>query len=189
MKKKFLTGKLQTTFAVYRIDRENIGITDRTGFLLEPGDQESRGVEVDIAAEPLPRFRIFFAYAYNDSELTKFFEEDLATGDLVDRSGNKAPYAPENLLNLWLSKSFRSGFGVGGGARYFSEQYFNAANTFEIDGATVLNAALFYDLPNWRFQLNFDNLTDAEYETGSFASSSVVPAPGSRIYGTVEFRF
>jgi len=189
VKQRFLDGRLQTTVAVYHIERENIPIPDETGFLLQNGDQESRGVEIEAAAEPLPRLRTLFSYAFNDSELTRFRDTDPATGMTRDLSGNTPPYAPEHVANLWVSKSFASGFGVAGGARYWSGQFFSADNAFEVDGALVLDAAAFYDLEAWRFKLNVKNLTDEEYESGSFASTSVVPANPLSVYGSLDYRF
>ena len=57
---------------LYEIERENIGISDSTGFTQQAGDQRSRGFEIDFAAEPAPRLRTFLSFAYNDSELTSF---------------------------------------------------------------------------------------------------------------------
>jgi len=189
VKKKFLDDRIQMTLAAYTIERDNIAITNESAFLQDPGDQQSDGVEVELAAEPLPRLRTFVSYAYNDSELTRFVVFDRATNEFVDLSGNTSPYAPKHLANLWISKSFPNGFGVAGGGRYFSEQYFTADNRFEVDGAVILDAAAFYDFDAWRFKLNFKNLTDTEYETGSFASMSVVPAAGFTLYGSVDYRF
>ncbi len=189
VKKKFLEGKLRTTFAVYRIDRENIAIPDETAFLQQLGDQQSDGFEIELAAEPLPKLLTFLSYAYNDSELTHFSDFDAFSGTLRDFSGNTSPYAPEHLVNLWVSRSFSGGLGVAGGARYFSEQFFNADNAFEVDGALVFDAAAFYDLEAWRFKLNLKNLTDEEYETGSFASTSVVPADPFTATLSFDYRF
>ena len=97
VKKGFLGDKLRTTFAVYRLERENIAIPDDNGFSQQVGDQRSDGVEVEIAAEPIPRLRTFFTYAYTDAELTHFTEFtivdfDPGTGlpifEQQDRSGN-----------------------------------------------------------------------------------------------------
>lgn len=189
VKKKFFGERVLTTFAAYDIERDNIAIPDETAFLLQAGDQKSRGVEVEVAAEPTPKLRAFFSYAYNDSELTRFTDTDPFTGMVVDRSGNTSPYAPEQLASLWISHDLPRGFGVAGGARWFSEQYFNADNAFAVDGAVVFDAALFYDIQAWRFKLNFKNITDEEYESGSFASTSVLPAEPFTAYGSFQYRF
>ena len=51
------SGKAQATLAVYELERENVAIPDRTGITRQTGSQRSRGVELELAAEPLPRLR------------------------------------------------------------------------------------------------------------------------------------
>ena len=78
-------------------------------------------MELELAAEPRPRLRTFFSYAYNDAELTRFtervflgpFPPFFAT---FDRSGNRPAFAPEQIANLWVSQRFGNGFGLGAGA-------------------------------------------------------------------------
>ncbi|MHC4429305.1 MAG: TonB-dependent receptor, partial [Planctomycetota bacterium] len=134
-KKLFLGGKVHTTFALYQIDRENIGISDSTGFTQQAGDQRSRGFEIDFAAEPLPRLRTILSLAYNDSELTRFVIEEQGPPAVgVDLSGNDPAFAPKELLSLWVSKSFASSnWSVAGGLRYVGDQYISEFNQFAID--------------------------------------------------------
>jgi iron complex outermembrane receptor protein len=193
VKKQFLDDRVRTTFALYQIERENIAIPDDSGVTLQAGDQRSRGFEFELAAEPLPRLRTFLSYAYNDSELTRF-NERIVTGPglldfvVVDRSGNRPAFAPENLLNAWVSKSFAGGLGVGGGVRFIDDQFIAEDNAFEIDSAVIFDAAVFYDLNVWRFRLNLKNLTDEDYEVRGFGSTSVIPAAERSAYFSVEFR-
>ena len=134
--------------------------------------------------------RTFFSYSYNDSELTRFSQEQpLGSGNVVDLSGNRSPYAPEDLLTLWVSQGFRNGFAVGGGARYVGAQFFSPDNVFEVPAFLVFDAMASYDFKAWRFRLNVKNLTDEEYEQGTFASTSVVPADPFAVYGSVEYRY
>lgn len=196
LKKGFLGDKLRATFAVYRLDRENIAIPDDNGFSQQVGDQRSDGVEIEIVAEPIPRLRTFFTYAYTDAELTTFTEFTIIGFDLngpvygpVDRSGNTPAFVPKNLANLWVSYSFRNRIGIGGGARYIGSQYIAEDNAFEIDSALVLDALIYYDIKAWRLQLNLKNLTDQEYEIRGFGAQSVIPANPFAAYASFQYRF
>jgi outer membrane receptor protein involved in Fe transport len=196
-KKQFLGGQVRTTFSIYRLDRENIAIPDANGISQQAGDQRSQGFELEVAAEPIPRLRLFLTYAYTDAELTNFTQIALVGFDPngqpivapVDRSGNTPTFVPENLANLWVSYGFRSGFGLGGGLRYIGQQFIAEDNLFEIDSALVVNAMAYYNFEAWRLQLNFRNLTDEEYVTRGFGSQSVIPADGAAVYATVGYRF
>lgn len=190
-------GKVQTTVALYQLERENIGIVDETGFTQQAGDQRSRGIEIEFAAELRPRLRAFVSYAYNDAELTRFVEcapgfTDPGTGQCVqsiDRSGNTPAFAPEHLVNIWVSQRFGNGWGFGAGARFVSEQFIAEDNQFAIDDYLLFDAALYYTIDRWELSLNFQNITDEDYETRGFGSSSVIPANPFSVHAGFNYRF
>ncbi len=192
IKKRFLDGRVRTTFALYQIEREDVAILDVNGFTQQAGDQRSRGFEFELAAEPLPRLMTFFTYAYTDAEFTDFVpfvSDGLGGGTDVDYSGNTPFMAPEHVVNLWVSRQFDGGLGVAGGARYVSEQFVFEDNAFEMDASFVLDGAIFYDFKSWRLNLNLKNLTDTEYETRGIAGpASVIPADPFSVYAGFEVR-
>ena len=195
VKKQFADGKIQTTFALFEMNRTNIAIPDNNGFTQQQGDQQSRGFEFELAAEPAPGLRTFLSYAYTDAELTRFSEQLIVGLDPMmqpiymtfDRSGNTPAFAPEHLVNLWVSKRFGNRWGVGGGVRFIGDQFIAEDNSFEIDSATVFDATVFYRADGWRVNLNFKNLTDEEYEVRGFGSDSVIPADPFAVYATIGF--
>ncbi|HSF39779.1 MAG TPA: TonB-dependent siderophore receptor, partial [Thermoanaerobaculia bacterium] len=183
-------GRLQTTFALYELERENVAIPDLTGVTSQTGTQRSRGVELEIAAEPLRGLRTLFSYAYTDAELTRF-SEVIQTGPasfaVFDRSGNRPSFAPEHIANLWVSKRFGK-LGLGAGGRFLSEQFIAEDNAFELDSTATLDASLSYELGDFKMNLHLKNLTDEEYFTRGFGNTSVIPAPGLSVYGGLEYR-
>ena len=42
---------------------------------------------------------------------------------------------------------------------------------------------------DWRFSLHLENLTDEEYETRGFGSTSVIPGQPTSAYLSVDYRF
>ncbi|MCB1036270.1 MAG: TonB-dependent receptor, partial [Acidobacteria bacterium] len=169
-KKSFRGGRIHSSLAAFRIDRENIAIPDDFGIPRQTGDQRSDGLELELFGTLGKGIRGNFTYAYTDSELTEFTETVLVgffppTFATVDRSGNSSPFAPEHLATLWLSKTFDNGFGIAGGGRYVSDQFIAEDNAFEIGSYVTFDAAVFYDLSAWRLQLSLQNLTDEEYFT------------------------
>jgi TonB-dependent siderophore receptor len=187
-KVSFLTGKARAGIAVYDLKRRNIAIPDSSGLLRQDGDQRSRGIELDFQAE-LPRdFTANVAYAWNDSELTRFAENIQVALDppafaVVDRSGNTPPFAPRQILNLWASKRIGHGLSLGLGARYVSEQFIAEDNAFRISGYFLMDAMASYSRGRITATLNLKNLTDREYETRGFSGYSAIPGNPFAAYG------
>jgi TonB-dependent siderophore receptor len=194
VKSRLLDGRLETAVALYQLERENVAIPDDNGVTQQTGSQRSRGLELDLSARLAPRTRALFSYAYTDAELTKFAElvqvaiQPFPVFLTFDRSGNAPAFAPEHLARLWVSHGFGGGFGLAAGARYVGEQFVAEDNAFALDDALLLDAAISWDRGPQRFSLNFKNLADEEYETRGFGGSSVIPAPGFSVVGSVGFR-
>ncbi|MEH2448522.1 MAG: TonB-dependent receptor [Nostoc sp.] len=123
------------------------------------GEQRSRGVEFDVAGEILPGWKIIANYAYIDAEVTADTNPELV--------GNRLYGVPENSASLWTTYEIQrgnlQGLGVGVGFNYVGERQGDLANSFQADSYLTTNAAIFYRRNNWRFGLNFKNLTDVNY--------------------------
>ena len=185
---------VEARLALFELERENIPIPDDFGITRQVGDQEARGVELEVSAELAPRTRLIVAYAYTDGELTRFNElVQVAlfppTFLTLDRSGNTPAFTPEHLLNAWFSRHWENGFGFGAGGRYVSSQFIAEDNLFEIDDYYTLDASLFYRFDSWRLALYLENLTGEEYLTRGFGGSSVIPAPESSAQLAIEYLF
>ena len=134
------------------------------------------------------------SYTFINAELTDFAERVIfgpGPGDffVVDHSGNDPAFVPTHMLNVWVSKRFEGGLGLGAGGRWVSSQFIDEDNAFEIDDYVVLDAAVYYDFGDWDLSLNFKNITDEEYETRGFGNTSVIPANEFTVYGTVGYSF
>jgi outer membrane receptor protein involved in Fe transport len=185
-------GKAFASVALYHLEREGIAIPDSTGLSRQVGDQRSQGVEVDLSVRPGPGWATTATYAYTDAELTRFAEiVPLQPPDfvVVDRSGNRAPFAPRHLFSLWASKHFASGLGVALGLRSVSEQFVAEDNRFTIGAYTRLDAMLSYEVRKVRLRLNLRNLTGTEYETRGFGAVSAIPARPFEAIARVELGF
>ena len=107
---------------------------------------------------------------------------------LFDRSGNDPAFAPEDLWNFWLAKTWSNGFGVGAGGRLVGEQYIAEDNVYEADDSLTFDATAFYDFDDWKISLNVSNIGDEEYEKRGFSTTSIIPADGTAAMLTIRYR-
>jgi iron complex outermembrane receptor protein len=189
-KKEWGNGRDHYNVAFYHLERENIAVPDETGFTQQTGNQRSRGVEVELVTEAITDWLTLISYAFNVSELTEF-AETVFTGRIppfvvLDRSGNTAPFAPKHIFNIWTNRELANGLGLGGGLRYVSGQYIAPDNAYQINGYLTLDATVSYKVRNWKWSLNFKNLTNHDYETRGFGNSAVIPADPFAVYARIE---
>jgi iron complex outermembrane receptor protein len=174
--------------SVYELERRNIGVPDVNGITRQSGSQRSRGIELDLTAEPGRGWQARATYAFTDSVLTRFSElVPLTPPDFVviDHAGNRAPFAPRHILGLWTSKRFASSLNVALGLRYLSDQVIAGDNRYVTEGYITLDAAVSYEVGRVRLGVNFKNLAGTEYETRGFGSSAVIPARPFEVLGRV----
>lgn len=195
-KQEFLDGRARATFAVYQLERTNIGIPDANGITQQVGSQRSRGFETDLIAETTRGLRLAGSYAYNDAVLTEFSEQIIIGIDpffqpifgTVDRTGNRPAFAPRHIFNAWVSQDIARALVVGGGARYVSNQFLAEDNDFVIDGVLTFDAMASYAFRDLTLELNVKNLTNREYDRRGFGDNSITPADPITVYFGVGYR-
>lgn len=194
IKARLFGGAVDAALGAYQLDKEKIAIADAFGFPTQSGDQRSEGVELELAGRHRGGVRWTFAYAWTDSELTRFTEAvvDPSTGQLfvLDFSGNQPAWVPEQTARLWASKPLRGGLTVAGGLRWVGERFVDEDNAVELDGYVTLDASLAYSRGGrWTARLRLANLTDEDYEIRGLGAQSVLPADGFNVLGGVQIDF
>jgi len=185
VKTEFLDGRLAATLAAYNLTRQNIPTVDpdNPGFRIQIGEQRSRGIEFNLAGEPLPGLRLIAGYAYIDAEITE---------DTRGFQGNQPGNVPQHSGSLWAVYEIQdgnlAGLGFGSGVFVVGDRQGNLENTFTLPAYGRVDALLYYRRDNWRAQLNFQNLFDANFiESGS--NNSVSPGAPFTIRGQVAVTF
>ncbi|MBC3788346.1 TonB-dependent receptor [Spirosoma utsteinense] len=165
------SGKVSATVNYYNIHVSNLLRTDPNPLAAarfaqtQDGTQLSKGIEVDIIANPFKGFNAVAGFSYNDSRLTK------ADADVNGRRPSTAssPY----LANLWLSyrlpDNLVKGLGFGVGGNYASDnKIMNSISqgVFILPAYTILNASAFYEQRKFRLSAKVDNFTNERYWIG-----------------------
>ena len=180
-------GGITATLAAFDIQRDNVVNPDlnNPGFQIAAGEQESQGIELDFAGQPLRGWNINFAYAFIDAEIVASTQFD---------TGNRLQDIPRHSLNLFSTYEIPSGplenVGFGGGIEYLSNRAADAANSFFLSSFVRANAVAFY---TWRdrikFQFNVRNLTDERIILNATGDNTVAPAEPRTFIGTVSVTF
>ncbi|MGL5836776.1 MAG: TonB-dependent siderophore receptor [Waterburya sp.] len=185
VKTEFLDGKLATTLAAYQITRENVvtGDPNDPALSIQVGEQQSKGIELDIAGKILPGWNIIAGYAYTDTEVTK---------DNNGNEGNQLDNVSPHSASLWTTYEIQDGdwkgLGLGGGLFLIDEREGDLENTFTLPSYVRTDALIYYRRQNWQAQLNFKNLFDVDYYEGA-AFGSVFPGAPFTVQGSMSFKF
>ncbi|NBL64217.1 TonB-dependent siderophore receptor [Flavobacterium sp. NST-5] len=189
-------NRLSASLSYYNINVENIvRASTAPGINVQDGNQTSKGFEAEITSNPIPGLNFIFGFAHNNSKLNKVNDQRVQ-GLRPETAG------PENMINYWVNYSLQDtslrGLGFGFGGNYGSKNYVynqnpsadgNPANveTYYLPEYFVMNAALYYDQPKYRFSFKVNNLTDELYFNGGYTTTNV-QAPRT-FMGSVAYKF
>ncbi|MGD9850588.1 MAG: TonB-dependent siderophore receptor [Nitrospirales bacterium] len=187
-------NRLTATLAVYRILKKDVLATDPNNpfLFVQSGEQRSQGIELDIAAQLMPGWKVIATYAYTDARVTE---------DTTIQEGNRLPLIARNTGSLWTTYDIQrgplQGFGVGLGFFAVGERAGDINNTFELPGYVRTDAALYYRKPqiisgtNLVAQLNIQNLLDQDYFYSGGQSRAFGAFPGSPLtfLGSIKLEF
>ncbi|MEH1836449.1 MAG: TonB-dependent receptor [Nostoc sp.] len=181
-----LSDRLSATLAFYDLTRTNVSTDDpnRPGFSIQVGEQQSQGIELNLAGEILPGWNIIAGYAYTDAQITK--DNTFAVGNLLNN-------VPKHSFNVWTTYEIQSGslkgFGVGAGVFYTGDRQGDLENTFELPGYFRTDAAIFYKRDNLRAAINFKNLFNVDYFESASNRLNVYYGDPFTVQGTISWEF
>jgi iron complex outermembrane receptor protein len=169
-----LDRQLSVDAAIYHIAKRNVLTTDPVDstFSVAAGQVRSRGLDINVAGNLTPEWRVIGGYAFVDAEVTK---------DNVLESGTRLLNIPRNSFSLLNMYEFQDGglkgLGLGIGGKYVDERAGQTANTAFTMGSYAVFDLLSYYKVNDKVRLNLDvkNLFDRDYEEGAFGNVYAYP--------------
>ncbi|RAS35357.1 iron complex outermembrane receptor protein [Paraburkholderia bryophila] len=151
--------------AAFDLRQQNVETADNLhpGFTNQTGEIRSRGFEAEARVALSDNLNVIASYAFLNQVVTA-----AGTGDSSLPLGSRPPGGdPTNMASLWLDYTLHAGnlrgLGFGGGARYISSTYGDPGNTFKVPSHFLVDAAVHYDIRNWRFAVNANNLFNRQY--------------------------
>ncbi len=195
------------TVAWYHLVKTNVPYPDpaNTNFSLVAGEERSQGLEIDVAGEVLPGWKIIANYAYTDAIVTKNAPAFDANGDpittLIGPPGTPLGEVAKHLAHVWTTYEWKagplSGLKLGAGATYHgSEPYLYSGSYLSLGQKPPLIPAWHtFDLMasyGWHLaghrvtaQINATNLFDHRYFSDIQAAGfpGVTLANGTQVSG------
>lgn len=180
---------LSLTTAAYYIEQNNILInaldTTNPDLLRQVGQQQAKGVELDINGRILPNLSLTAAFSYNIAKITE--------SDIPAEVGSIMPNAPKSQGNIWARYSFKhgsflDGIGFAAGANYATKRLTNES-ILELPAYVVANAAVFYQIDHFRMAINVNNVFDKIYWVGGFNYARLFPGAPRNFMLSVGYTF
>ncbi|MBD1908989.1 MULTISPECIES: TonB-dependent siderophore receptor [unclassified Leptolyngbya] len=181
-----ITDQFSATLALFDITRTNVLTSDPRdpNFSIQTGEQQSQGIELNVAGQILPGWNIVAGYALTDARVTE---------DNLIEEGNQLNNVPRNSASLWTTYEIQSGglqgLGFGLGLFYVGEREGDLGNTFELPDYLRTDAAIFYRRDRLRLGLNFENLFDIDYYETADSDLRVYPGAPFTVRGTIAWEF
>lgn len=174
LKKQWLDGKMMITFAIYRINKQNVvmsnpddtGTGDGIAALLNIGEVESNGFETTIVGDLYDDWTITANYAYNDTQVIEGVEGDSITNTFGD--GTRFANAPRHQAGLWTRYALSDiDSSIAFGANYVSEQL--SLSGQRVKPFTVFDMSWTTSWDQLLLSVNVNNLFDKEYAVSGFS--------------------
>ena len=162
-----LDKMLSVDSAIFYAKKENVLTLDPvdSAYKVAAGEVHSQGIELNIAGQITPAWKIIGGYAYTDAEVSK---------DNTLKKGTALANIPKNSFNLLNIYEFQDGplqgLGLGINQKYIDKRAGQTANsTYTMKGYAVTDLVSYYQAtPKLRLNLDVKNIFDKVYDESAF---------------------
>ncbi len=174
LKTEFLKKQLVINAALYHIEQNNILINandpQNPEKLRQLGQQQARGVELDIYGQVLPNLSVTANMAYNKTTITK--------SHIETEIGNTLPNAPRFQGGVWAKYVFADkalkGIGIGAGANAVSSRT-TFSDILTLPAYTVADLAVYYTVDRVKLSVNLNNVFNKTHWVGGYDFNRLFP--------------
>lgn len=187
-KMEFLQKRLSVNVAAYRIEQNNIlksaNAAGNPDLLEQIGQQQSKGIEVEVYGRILPNLSITTNYAYNVTKITES-EKEAEIGKIL-------PNAPKSQGGVWAKYTFAGkalkGLGIAAGGNFATTRATDS-DILTLPGYAVANAALYYTVDKFKIGVNFNNMFNQTYWVGGFDYNRLFPGTPRNWMASMGYTF
>ena len=193
LKSDWFDGRLTANLSVYNITQTNTlysaNAAENLDSMQQIGKEQAKGVEFDVTGNILPNWNLIVAYSYNDAKITDAGSK--ATDQVLVNV--QKPNAPKNQGSVWTKYTFVNqslkGLGIGIGGNFVTERNLSLSNTQTLPGYVVFNAAIYYKIDKFQFQVNLNNLAGKTYWVGGYDYLRLFPGAPRNFMSTISYTF
>lgn len=189
-----ITPQLAITSAIYKLERQNVGITNPGGATLPLvllDGQQTTGFELGLAGEITSKWSLFGGLTIQDGEVTK--QQDNSDWKKIIPKGAALGQTPDRMFSLWNRYQINETWAIALGAVSRSEMY---AQSPTATASTILPGYTRYDLAVFakidektRLQLNIENITNKDYALFAHNNNNITPGSPISARATLIYNF
>lgn len=174
-------GNLLLGIAFFQIDLTNIPASDPSGGseMVSIGRQRNRGIELSTNGSVTDKWNIFSNYTYIMDARNLVAVEDTAAGATVG-------LVPRNQFSVWSTYDLNEHWGFGAGVRGESSKYTSFTNTVKLPAYVVGDLMAYYQMKKFRFQINFNNVSDETYYATASGDNQIMPGTPRSVFARVN---
>lgn len=177
--------RLSVNLAAYDITKTNIPTTDPNNdqYSIAIGEVKSRGIELDVAGEILPGWKVIASGFLNDAYVSKGY-----AGLPEGRHLTNAPYHGASFWTTYeLQKGNLQGLQFGAGLFFKGDRTANLDDPFILPSYVTTDALISYKRDNWQVALNLKNIFNVKYyESNDYLTFPQAPFT---VQGTISVTF
>ncbi|MBF7682238.1 TonB-dependent siderophore receptor [Acinetobacter sp. B5B] len=159
---------LQGSIAWYTLALDNVLVSDplATGFNITDGQQKTKGIEAELAANLSDQLRINASFSH-------MYEAKTSKDTSASKVGQRLENTPENTYSLstrYYTQSDSLGWYIGGGVRGESSKPITGDTSVKVPRFSLFDTEAGYNALHWGAQLSIRNLFNKEYYAGTIAN-------------------
>ncbi|MGH1400789.1 MAG: TonB-dependent siderophore receptor [Acinetobacter tandoii] len=185
LKFQALDQRLQASLAWFDLTRFNVVSSDANGDKYQTGEENTQGIETELAVRILPNWVVSANYTY------------LPTARIVDNEisgyeGKRLNNVSEQMFNLNTRYEFNQGalqgWFIGAGVRSESKKS-SYKYDYTLPGYALFDAEMGYDAGTWQASVNAKNIFDKEYYAGGLSNNVVTVGDERQVNFNLRYKF
>ncbi|MEH6656307.1 TonB-dependent receptor [Leeuwenhoekiella marinoflava] len=187
-KGEFFNKRLAANLAVYYIENNNILVnandTTNPDLLRQRGQEQSKGIELDVNGRILPNLSITANYAYNEATITE--------SDNPDEIGTRKENAPLHQGGIFGKYTFNGenlkGIGLTLGSNFVGKRN-TLEPTLQLPSYVVADAGVSYNVDKFNIRFLVNNVFDKTHWVGGYSYTRLYPGTPRNYLLSVGYTF